>query len=446
MTPRTPVDMRQGATRRARRALLLLLGVVLLVHLGVAWASRDGLIQDDADSYVRLGSNLAAGHGFVFEPGRTPTSWRAPGYPVLLAVVFWLTGASLTAARIVSAFIWTLTTLITYALGRRVVGDRAALLAAALVGLSPELAGLTGLLWSETLFTCLFLASVWTIVRWRTDTPSWPAAVAAGALVGAAVLTRSTAVVLFPLLWFSAFTSAAPRAQIGRTILVTVLGLTILGGWTARNYLLHDQFVLVESNVGYNLYIGNSPDTPIPFAWQKAATLAYDERYHAILGGHSKESQNALLARAALDYVRENPLRTAALALGKAFDFWLPDFFIARNVRAGSFGPAYARAWLAVLVLTVGAYLLVMGMACRHAWANRWAWSTWFVALVLILYTVPHMLVYGASRYHLPLMPLVMILAAPELLRACQRVRVGGREPLGRRAGVDAIRCPVPPC
>lgn len=428
MPPRAPADFRTRAAPLGRHALILLLGVILLVHLGVAWASRDGVIRDDADSYVRLGQNLAAGHGYVFEPGRSPTSWRAPGYPVLLAVVFWLTGGSLTAARVVSAFIWTLTALIAYALGRRLVGERAALLAAALVGVSPELVGLTGLLWSETLFTCLFLAGIWAIVRWRTDTPSWLTAAAVGTLVGAAVLTRSTAVILFPVLWFSALTSPAPRARFGQTILATVLGLAVLGSWTARNYQEHGRFVLVESNVGYNLYLGNSPDTPIPFAWRKAALLDADERYQQIVRGHSTEGQSARLARAALEHVMENPLRTAVLAIGKTFDFWLPDFFIARNVRAGSFGLSYVDAWVPVFVVTVSAYLMIMWMAFRHAWANPRRWSTWFVGFVLMLYTAPHMLVYGASRYHLPLMPLVIILAAPELLRAYQHLRSSRRE------------------
>jgi len=172
---------------RDGRALGAVLAVVLLVHLCIAWGSRDGVIQDDAESYVLLGQNLAAGHGYVFEPGRAPTSWRAPGYPLWLAGIFLVSDGSLGAARFGSALLWTLTTLLTYLLGRRLVEQRSALVAAMLVGLSPELAGFTGLLWSENLFVCLFMGSLLGVVALATSRPCWYQAGAFGLLMGAIV-------------------------------------------------------------------------------------------------------------------------------------------------------------------------------------------------------------------------------------------------------------------
>lgn len=273
------------AAAPASRAVWMLLGVVLAAHLTVAWVSHDGVIQDDAEECVLLGRNLAAGHGYVFEPGRLPTSWRAPGYPFFLAVLFWLTDGSLAAARVASALLWTVTALLTHLLARRLTGQSSALFAAALAGLSPELVGLTGLLWSETLFTCLFLAAVWAMARWRTDRPSWWAAAAIGGLIGAAALTRSTAVILVPVLWFCAITSQVPatrRARAGllaKAGLATTLGMVVVGAWSMRNFNEHGHFILVESNVGFNLYLGHSHDTPMPFAWRKASRLDQDRVY-----------------------------------------------------------------------------------------------------------------------------------------------------------------------
>ena len=66
----------------SRRPLLLLLGCVLAVHLCVAFASRHGIIQDDAESYTLLGQNLAFGLGYVFKPGQMPIrDGREPGRP-----------------------------------------------------------------------------------------------------------------------------------------------------------------------------------------------------------------------------------------------------------------------------------------------------------------------------------------------------------------------------
>lgn len=428
MSPQPRTRSNVPAAAPASRAVWMLLGVVLAAHLTVAWVSHDGVIQDDAEGYVLLGRNLAAGHGYVFEPGRLPTSWRAPGYPFFLAVLFWLTDGSLAAARVASALLWTVTALLTYLLARRLTGQSSALFAAALAGLSPELVGLTGLLWSETLFTCLFLAAVWAMARWRTDRPSWWAAAAIGGLIGAAALTRSTAVILVPVLWFCAITSQVPatrRARAGllaKAGLATTLGMVVVGAWSMRNFNEHGHFILVESNVGFNLYLGHSHDTPMPFAWRKASRLDQDRVYLEIVGDASHESRNRELARAAIEQMREDPLRAFLLAKSKAFDFWLPDFFIARNIRSGSFGRAYSDAWLPVLAVTVSLYVVIVGTALAYAWRNRRQWSVWFLVLVLALYTAPHMLVFGVSRHHLPLMPLLMMLAAPWLHEACRAV------------------------
>jgi 4-amino-4-deoxy-L-arabinose transferase-like glycosyltransferase len=339
-----------------------------------------------------------------------------------LAGVFWLSGGSLLAARFASAFLWMSTAFLTFCLGRRLVGERGALLAAGIVGLSPELLGLTGLLWSENLFVPLFVASLLAIERRRDASAGWLTALGTGLLIGAAVLTRSSAVILIPLLWLTAVVGAAPRAQLGRTLAATLVAVAVIGAWSARNTRLQGRFILVESNMGLNLYLGNSPDTPIPFAWKKWETLPRDARFRALNRGSEGERYTAL-SRAATDEIKAHPLRTLALAGGKAFDFWLPDFFISRNVRAGSFGPAYRGLSTPVLIVTVTLFLVFIGAALRGAARQPRAFATAFTVATLTLYTLPHMLVYGASRYHTPLMPLIVILAAPELLRVSDGLR-----------------------
>ncbi len=57
-----------AASRTARcprhgRDLALLLAGILCLHLLAAFASRHGVIRDDAESYVTLGRNIANGFG-----------------------------------------------------------------------------------------------------------------------------------------------------------------------------------------------------------------------------------------------------------------------------------------------------------------------------------------------------------------------------------------------
>lgn len=398
------------------RPLRRLLCVVLVAHLLVALLSHRGIIRDDAESYVVLGRNLAAGHGFVFTPGGNPTAWRAPVYPAFLAVLFRLTGNSLDAARCAQAFLWVLTAFLTYRLARRTLPANAALFAAGLAGLSPELLGMTGLLWSESLFLPLFLGSLTALLhlndRAQHDTDFDPLpCVGVGLLFGVAILTRSTALILIPAVWIVSLTRHRSARTVAQAALVTFLALCVVDAWTIRNIRTLGKVIPVESNTGYNLYVGNRPDTPVPFAWKRAETLPGDTLYHCLTEGISETAQNSNLTRVAVAEIKSHPFALLKRGVGKAFDFWLPDFFIATSLRAGAFGAIYRSLWLPVLVGTVGVFFVVMFGAVRGAWRTRSSWETRFFLLILALYTLPHTLVYGASRYHLPLLPLVFVLA-----------------------------------
>ncbi|MEI6668155.1 MAG: hypothetical protein WCP29_08360 [Acidobacteriota bacterium] len=107
---------------------------------------------------------------------------------------------------------------------------------------------------------------------------------------------------------------------------------------------------------------------------EKLDTIEQDERYRQLVDGRSEGERNALLTQAALAQMRADPVRTAALAVGKGFDFWLPDFFIASNLRSGSFGRSYPDIWRLVLPATVGIFLVVIGAALIHASLHLRAW------------------------------------------------------------------------
>jgi 4-amino-4-deoxy-L-arabinose transferase-like glycosyltransferase len=402
--------------------LVWLLGFVLAVHLVVAYWSREGVPQDDALSYIQLGQNVAAGQGYVFEEGRPPISWRAPGYPLFLAAVFRMTGGSLAIARVTHAFLWVISALLTYRLALKLLENpRLALIAAGCVGFYPEFVGMTGLFWSESLFILLFLAAMNGLLVVANGTGPYQA-IGAGLLIGLAALTRSTSVILLPTAWFVAVTRRDRPGAFKRALLMSVAALILIGGWSARNYAIHRKFILVESNVGFNLYVGNSPSTPMPFAWQKLKLLDSDDDYKRLVAGLNEADSNAALSRAAAAHMRAHPGRTLALMACKTFDFWLPDFFVAMNLRSGSFGPAYRGLWRPFLGLSILVYVLCGVAAVRGVIATPARWHVAFLGLVIVLYTLPHTLVYGASRYHLPLIPLVIILAAPELARWGERL------------------------
>jgi len=402
---------------RFDRRLLILLAVCLLINLAIALLSSKGIVQDDAISYCSLGEHLAHGDGYVFAPGQTPTAWRAPGYPVFLATVFRLTGGSLVAARIGNAFLSVGTTLCVAAVSSLLMDADTALLAAALVGFYPELLGLSGLLWSESLSVFLFSASglcVTIVAKYRL----WAAAVLAGVLTGACILTRSTFIVMPVIIALCGLTGLLKRSQ---ALTVCILACAVVAPWTLRNYKLIGSFVFVESNATMNLYAGNRPYAPIPFTFRVLKMLPDDPQYQAI-ESLPINARYAAFGAAAKQEMLANPKHFALLAVSKTIDFWLPDFFVARNVASGSYGQRYEKFWILALVVTSSFYVVITSLAVQMICRYRAGRGVQMAGLLLALYTLPHSVVFGASRFHIPVVPVLCICAAPELLRQCRRV------------------------
>ncbi len=118
---------------RFSRPLLAVLGAALVVKLAVFFAFQDHpLLQADtgldAGGYVHLASRVVAGDVLL---GKEPF-FVSPLYVYFLAPIFALTGGSLAAARFVQVLLGTAAAGLLFGAARRFVGDRAALLGAAL--------------------------------------------------------------------------------------------------------------------------------------------------------------------------------------------------------------------------------------------------------------------------------------------------------------------------
>ena len=406
------------------RRLSILLSLIFIAHLVVAVVSRNGIVQDDAESYTLIGRNLAQGNGFVFEAGRAVTSWRAPAYPYFLSFVFRMFHDSYFAARIAQAFLWTVTSLIVFFLARVTVGVRYSLLACALTGFNPTFLGFTGVLYSESLFICLFVLSVLGICHLHTRRKLW-VALLAGCAVGLSVLTRSTALILVPALW-TMFVVHRCKRPVWPYLVATLTAILVVGTWTARNWEVHHRLILVESNAGLNLFHGSRPYLPWVFMWKALEQVKADPELHRLTDGRSEGDACAALQKAALASIVAHPLYMLSRVPGKAFDFWLPDFFVPENVRAGSYCETCRRAYIPVSIVTASWFLLIALAAGIFIFRNCGQWYVVLFVAIGALYTIPHLIVYGASRYHEPLTVLLTILSAPVIGAIALRGRSPG--------------------
>lgn len=425
-----------------RIGVVLLLSGALKLLLAIAFADLPP--RYDEVEFLEFGRRIAS--------GEAPVLWRAPGYQSFVAAGLAVAGGRVVGVRILQVLLSVATTLVLYRLGRRIASERVAFAAATFVAFYPSLVAFSHLLWAETLFTFLILLAFDRLLRAAEEGGTRGDAITAGVLLGGAALVRSAGVPLLVAsvvwaLWF-----AGRRVPVGALV---AAALIVIAPWSIHASLRAGRFVLIDTNPGWNLWSGNNEyvepdlqgiwgtglglDNGLEEAWGPRlvarglpaglAGARLDGEWRGELPGRlaadgitdrSSPEADAWYRARALEEMRRDPMGVVRRAPLKLAALWSPDFFLARHVLRDWYGRAsgvaaaavVALAWLASLVPLVGGpYALVAAAARRNAW------STLAIAWIAILLPM-HALLFGVSRMHQPLVPLLALAAAAWFLRA----------------------------
>jgi hypothetical protein len=226
-------------TVASRRPLpwILLLAVLLRLLLFLAIAPHpDRFYSNDSPSYVDLGMNLAEGFGSQEGELFSLGLFRTPGYPVVIAGGFTLTGDAPWGVILLQIAVGVLTVWVTYVLALRLVRPEAAASAALALAVDPISIILANYLQPETIFTFLLVAGT---LLWckglQEHSVRWGAG--AGALFGIATLVRPVGLYL-PIALIPVSLLLYGGQWLRRLVFTLVLVVSFaipVGGWIARN-------------------------------------------------------------------------------------------------------------------------------------------------------------------------------------------------------------------
>jgi 4-amino-4-deoxy-L-arabinose transferase-like glycosyltransferase len=370
------------------------------------------------DTYGQIAENLAAGHGYRVYPDTASTLSREPGYPVLLAGVFWLFGEDLITVQLTNMLFTFAAAGLIALLARRVSASKVVILGAPLLYLFHP-----GTLIAEsrggvetwfTFFVVLFMLTVYRAIQ----THGWFDYLLSGAALGATVLTRSTPI-LFPVFLLAYLATIEPKGSRFRlyrnVIVMAATALVVLSPWIVRNYLLVGKFVPTSSVLGISAHAGLYNNTHYSGAesWamvdqqgarerrRSAEELGYPFKVEAL--GYFQDFYSSrdevkfsdyLLNRVITEYRRSPGLFVKCVG-ANLFNFW----FRGKTVESTRLN----------LILEVPNLLLAMAglvIAVRNGLFNAVA-----PMLLLIAYLVAvSVVVLAQARYSVPLIPFLSIL------------------------------------
>ena len=372
----------------------------------------DGRIFNDTIFYYYSAANLFKTGYLQPLTGGATASWP-PGYTFFLAGLFKVVHPHVSVAWGANIVLGSLTCVALYYLGRLVAGARTGLVAGLVLALFPGHIFFSSMVLSEVTFT--FLVVIALLLAALAARPAEKRVVwlllLLGLTIGAAALVRGQGLYLLPLAavfwWFQA---GGWRRALRRTASTALVAVAVLTPWTVRNYLVMGHFVLISTNVGGNLYVGNFDGATGhmvfgagEWARTRYANLSLEDQEVAV--------DNALL-KEGLKFMFTHPVREVQLTGSKIRGLYQDDEEALRGIpnhQAGETIPhadiiadvANAYYFAAIALSGIGLVL----------WRRRWR-SLLLPLLVVAVFTLGELPFFTDPRFHYPMLPAFALLAA----------------------------------
>ena len=313
-------------------------------------------------------------------------TYRPPLYPLMLAGIYQVCGHDLLLVRLWQAFLGTALCGVFYGIGRRLGGEATGLIAAGLGAVYPLFIFFTAVFMAETLLLLLTTAAVLCALRME-EVPSVKNAASLGVVLGLAALCKPVVLAWAPFLLWGWWRRAGCRRRWRSFRLGIVLGSMVLvvAPWTGRNLLATGSFVLISSNLGMNLLVGNEPEADGQYRWGIDYLGMVDQ---LVPPSADAVVRDRAAARQALQWIAAEPGRFAHLVLRKFALFWSP--LVA--------GESMGRNLLALF--SCGP---VLGLGLWGTWRLRKRPEGWIVATLALSLTVVHMIFFAHTRFRLPI-------------------------------------------
>jgi len=393
--------------RTGTRIAAAILFAALAIRIVFVIATPNYTLVHDALDYQHHAVSIADGHGFALSYGR-PTAFRPPAYPIFLAAVYLVTGPDVEWGRIANAFVGTGIVALIGLIAFQLWGRRVALVALGLGAIYIPLILVGQSIMSEPLFVLCLLGAIAAVLHSKR----WPWVIAAGVLMGLAILGRANAIILLVPL-----AAAVWRGWRAPLVLCVAAALTV-APWTIRNYDTFHAFVPVSTQFGSALagtYNSEAKaDKQNPASWR---TLKRVDDYRPIYDKIRSTPEPVLekqLRKASIEFIKAHPAYVGTVA------YWTTRRMLDLAGMEWSIHTAATisatRGWAiaGVICFWIFALLALFGATTRQARAA----PLWLWAVPVLMYLSVVFLVVETPRYRTAIDPFIVLLAALTVSRA----------------------------
>jgi 4-amino-4-deoxy-L-arabinose transferase-like glycosyltransferase len=407
----------------AQRTLWIVLGIAgLLRVIFLADVLRHPLMSEfvilDSEAYASLAARVTEGDWLL---GKDPYPF-GPLYIYFLALMRTLVGENAIAIFVVQALVGLANIVLTAAIARRCFDARVAVAAAALMTLYGRFAHLETKLLSTTLAIFLVLSA--TALSLRARDAGWRAGwLLPGMVFGLACLARPNTILFTPvlalwLLWDQR--RWAPVLAVSVGVLLGVLPVT------ARNYAVSGEFTLISSQGGVVFAQSHNPRSKGVYlpATPEFSGDPLEQAREQVAVAERRTGRKLTTAEAStywfhqgVDFILENPGDALVLQLRK-LALWLGS-----SESSAQYVLTMERELTPALWLMPLPFGVLLGLAFLGLRREREDDGVLLLYLFILLNIATVVVFYFESRYRLPAVPFVCVIAGAGAVEIIDRVR-----------------------
>lgn len=354
--------------------------------------------------------------------------FRGPLYPYLLAFMLLITGKSIFMVRMLQIILASLSAVLVFSIGRKAFSEKIGIISGLTYAAYGTIIFYEAMFLIPVLFIFLNLSAIYLLLKYKGDynPKRW---FLAGLVVGLSAIARPNILLLVPLFLIWIYIGFLHIREIKKRLLIPfiyLIGILIpVFSVTTRNLIVTGEPVLISSQGGVNLYIGNNPDTEgltmlMPEVKLNEA-LPWDEFTLATREAAEKEAGHKLTAGEessfwtgkAMTFIRKNPGAFIAITLKKTL------YFVLGYENSDQTDIYQSRAYsslLSILIWKKPIYfpfglILPLGLiGMILCWPKRKELALFYIFIIGYIPTVVLFLV--TARHRLAIIPFLIMFAA----------------------------------
>ena len=392
----------ESKIKNLKLIIVFLILISFLIRIAYVLAlDNTVLIGPDAGTYDELAVNFLQGKGLITSGG--VYSFRPCLLPLFLAGVYSLFGHSYLVAEIILAIISSFTCLLIYWLGKESFGERTGLMAMGISVIYPKFIYYSAHLCTETLYMFFLVLSFLFLIKYRRHLFLFNI-VLAGIFFALASLTRSVLFAFFPLvlIWLIVVMENRKKAFMHFLVFAFTILLT-MSPWIGRNYRLHHAFIPTTTEGGYSFWLGSNPLATGGGHCYSSDSTAFDKL--------SEVDRDKLYYRMGFGFIKKNPSKFIQLSFNKFLRFWRIYPHQRDEIKKG----VIVDLGIDLKYVIIGgiSFGLILPFFIFGLIVSRFMWRKLLLFhLLIVYYTLIHMIIVGITRYRVPIMPFVIIIAS----------------------------------